>query len=174
MLSGYAQCDDTCGHSMKYTFEWNVDYVLERDRPDEFVPYKTTITILLCDKHYSQILNITNGEQPVIWGPDEDAAYEMITNAYMHSDLALDNNIHADCMGSTHCNCNCNGDKSNRNFIWRFCDRGKYSIGGSTAFRILPITFCDKHYNEILEKNNKIQPQCVGWDFWDAVDSIIA
>lgn len=172
MLSGYAQCDDTCGHSKEYTFEWNVDYVLESDRPDEFVPYKTTITISLCDKHYSQILNMTNDEQPVLWGPDQDAVYEMITNTYMDSDSNMSNDIHVDCIGSDNSDCKCNGDTSIRNFIWRFCDRGKY--GGSKAFRILPMTFCDKHYNEILEQHNKMQPHCVGWDFWDAVDSILA
>ena len=66
---------------------------------------------------------------------------------------------------------NAQDQKKKRVFVWHFRDRAKY--GGGEYMTTLPVNMCEEHFAKLLEKNEGKKPMAVGWDEWEALDSIL-
>lgn len=174
--------DDNCDKNSNlrpYIFDWHVEYVNPQDAPKKFKPYKTKFGFFMCPLHYNLLLTLNDGEKPILYGSTEEEIKEMLLEEYMS--LALekyyeseshDNEMRCTAHDDNNCYGCCGGKTHTKYFLWRWQDRAKY--GGQTGFRILPLNFCERHYGEILAKNDGKQPDCYGWDNWDAIDNLVS
>ena len=137
-------CDEV---SNIYSFKWNKYGVL---------------AILLCPFHYNKILEANEGILPDAEGNDNDEAVDFILEY-------LEPPKETECCGKYHSQCS--GSKKKRVFVWHFRNRAKY--GGEEYTTTLPVFMCDDHFVKLLKKNEGKKPFAVGWDYWEAVDSIL-
>lgn len=173
--------DDNCDKNTNltpYIFDWCVDYVNSNDAPKTFKPYKTKVSFFMCPLHFNLLLTLNDGDKPVLYGSTEEEVKEMLLEEYMSHALEkyYNSGTYDDEMTCTaHDDDNrygcCGGKTHTKYFLWRWRNRAKY--GGQTDFRILSLNFCERHYGEVLAKNDGKQPYCYGWDDWDAIDSLI-
>lgn len=170
-------CDVKCEnkYTRPYIFDWHVEYPCKSNEPKGFTPYKSKIGIFMCPEHYKMLLKANNGDAPVFHGPTEEAVNDVVVNdylplAYEDAEKKDEKCICDDAYNNTYGKCG--GKKNKKNLLWRFRNRAKY--GGETYFTILPITVCERHYGELLAINDGKEPECYGWDYWDALDSLVA
>ena len=170
-------CERKCEnkYTKPYIFDWHVEYPYKTDEPEGFTSYKSKIGIFMCPHHYQMLLKANNGDKPVFHGPTEESVNEIVVNDYLP--LAYEDAAELDekCICYDEYNNSygkCGGKKIKKNLLWRFRNRAKY--GGESYFTILPVTVCERHYGELLAINDGKEPECYGWDYWDAVDSLVA
>ena len=137
-------CDEV---SDTYSFNWNSYGVL---------------TFPLCHFHYNKILEANDGIPPDAEGNDHDEAVEFILEY-------LEPPKETECCGK--CYSECSGTKKKRVFVWHFRNRAKY--GGEEYMTTLAVNMCEKHFAKLLEKNEGKKPMAIGWDYWEALDSIL-
>ena len=159
------------GETQAYQFVWMVDHA--SNPPQGFTPSTTTIDFDLSEEEHTALMMNNNGEYPILWGRTEEEASDMLFADYIYgSSLPPQRIVTCLCENEKHVVC---FDSVKRyNILWKYCDRGKY--GRTSYFRILPLYLCENHFAHIL-KQHKITSQtsliATGWDYWDAVDSII-
>lgn len=157
--------------SQTYQFIWMVDYA--SNPPKDFTPYKTTIDFDLSGEQHDTLMKNNHDEYPVLWGSSENEANNMLFGDYIYGTSLPPQKI-TNCLCENEKDVPCLGDVKKFNIVWKYCDRGKY--GKTSYFRILPLYLCENHFAHIL-KEHKITSQtsliATGWDYWDAVDSII-
>lgn len=124
---------------------------------------KSCITIPLCHFHFNQILLVNEGEIPIAYGNTMDEAIDYILDY-------ADEPKSPTCCGDVYSSCS--GNKKKHVFVWHFKERSK--CGNDEYMTTLPLFVCDHHFNEILKENDDQKPIAFGWDYWEAVDSIVA
>lgn len=148
-----------------YDFNW--DFTATSGDDNEEHIYMTTVTIALCPVHYNKILQTNNGKKPKAYGKTEREAVNFILE---YADMVYDTNHTSSCCGKPYSTC-CGTEKTHI-FVMHFVEKKKY--GDAEYYTTLPMCFCEHHYNELLRKNDGKEPVAIGWDDWDAVDSIVA
>ena len=154
-----------------YQFIWMVDYA--SNPPQDFTPYKTTIDFDLSREEHDAIMKNNHGEYPVLWGSTEDEVNNMLFGDYIHGTTLPPQRI-TKCLCENEKDIPCSGHVKRYNILWKYCDRGKY--GRTSYYRILPLYLCENHFTHTLKKHNITSQTSLiatGWDYWDAVDSII-
>ena len=158
----YGESNDCDKTTENYTFDWEVDQL----KNPKFQKYRTTLDVALCPSHYNKILENNHGEKPLARGETAEEATDFILY-YIESTVDVHN---SECQGS--CYSECCGTKKTYVFVWHYRERAKN--GNAEYYTTIPLSFCEHHYQKVLEKNDGEQPFAYGWDNWDAIDSVVA
>ena len=148
------------GYEIKnFEFKW---HITEKNRPD-LVMETITVSFDMEVELYNLILETNHGEKPDIYGENADDAYEYL-GEYIKD--------HKVCTYEQSCLCDdtghCQGKTRKYLLRWNFRERNEHE-----SFKtLIPALFCEKHYNEMCQRNEGKEPECYGWDYWDAIDSI--
>jgi hypothetical protein len=150
------------GDIIEITFTWIVKSVTEYISEGT----KTYLRFNFCKEHYEEICKKNQEKQPIIYGEDIEEAYYFLLS-YLDENVPWDIN---DCCGLYDSHLKCSGPKQTHWILWHYMEREKY--GNCHYHTTLPLTFCDGHYEKLLQNNNGVFPLAYGWDQWDAIDSI--